>query len=66
MLRGIAFVEIRVGRFHEDAPTTRHGIAGVDRQVHEDLVDLARIRQHGTGARIQVRDDFDVVADQPG
>jgi hypothetical protein len=47
-------VEVRVGCLDRQAAAFRHGIAGVDRQVHDHLLDLARVDLHkseigGTG-----------------
>ncbi len=63
---------LRIGRVQEDIArldgqfaALRHGIAGIDRQIHQHLLDLPRVRQDvaqiGSGLRNQVQ----VFADHP-
>jgi hypothetical protein len=46
-------------------PAMRHGIAGVDRQVHDDLLDLSGIGFDRADVRARNHDQVDVFADQP-
>src|SRR5258708_1003178 len=43
MIAAVASVQIDVGGFEDQFAAVRHGVAGVDHQVHNDLFDLARI-----------------------
>ncbi len=41
-----------------------HRIACVDRQVHEDLLDLGAVHAHAPGSRIEARHDRDALAEE--
>ena len=41
-----------------------HGVAGVDRQIHQHLLDLAGIRVHDAEVIVEHRGDLDVLAQQ--
>ena len=40
----VVFVKLDVFGFDDEGPTVRHSVARIDRKVHDDLFDLARIR----------------------
>ena len=63
---GIAFVERDIGGLDGEFAALRHGIAGVDRQIHDDLFDLAGIGAHRAQFRARDHYQIDVFADQPG
>src|SRR5437867_1650525 len=64
MLRRVRVVEGRVARFDRDSPALGHRVPRVDREIHDDLLDLVRI---GACRREVVRQDgleLDVLGDQ--
>ena len=65
MERRVGLVELDFGSLDRQLPALRHGVAGVDRQVEQHLLDLARVGSHGAQALLQRRDELDVLADQP-
>ena len=62
----IAGRELALAGGDGQGPAPRHRVAGVDGQVHDDLLDLARIDMHAAGLAAQHQLDHDVLADQPG
>ena len=42
-----------------------HGVAGIERQVHDCLVHLRLVSQYRFQGRIQLGDDLDVLSEQP-
>ncbi len=66
MEAGVVGVEGDVGGLDGQLPAVRHGIAGVDRQVHDDLLDLSGIGLDRADVRARHHDQIDVFADQPG
>jgi len=65
VLLSIVFAELGDSRFDRDPPAARHCIAGVHNQIDDNLLDLARVRSHGSRGRIQQENKFDILADQP-
>src|SRR5262249_17468787 len=61
---GIAFVEHDIGGFDGEDSAFRHGVAGVDHQVHEDLLDLAGVGADGAKVGGQHQAEIDVFADE--
>ncbi len=57
-------VEHDIARFDHQPPALRHRIARVDREVHQDLLELAGIDPHAPQARLRHRDELDVLAEQ--
>ncbi len=45
--RRVFIADEDVRRLDRQRPTPRHGVAGVDGQVHDDLLDLPGIDEHG-------------------
>jgi len=54
--------DARSGRLDGDLPTVRHGVAGVDGQIHEHLLDLSGDGLHRHRRRIGHHHQFDVLA----
>ena len=65
MLRGVIVVDLDVGGFERQRAALGHRVAGVDRQIEQDLVDLAGIGEHRAERRRRADDERDVLADQP-
>ena len=65
MLVGVARVEVDVRGLDRELAALRHGITGVDREVHDHLLDLAGIRPHGGEVGREPRGELDVLAQQP-
>ena len=64
MLRRVRIVEGRVPRFDRHGPALGHRVSRVDREIHDDLLDLVRI---GACGREVVRQDgleLDILGDQ--
>ena len=66
MQTGVVRVELDVGRLNGQVSALRHGVTGIDRQVHDDLLDLARIGFDGAEIGTWNHDEVNVFADQPG
>ena len=66
MNAGKSFVERDVGGFDSEFATLRHGVAGVDGEVHDDLIDLAGIGVDGAEGGAGNHDEIDVFADHAG
>jgi hypothetical protein len=49
-----------------DPAALRHGVARVQNQVQNDLLNLGRIHLHQAEITRQIGNEFDVLADQPG
>ena len=43
MLAGVGFVQFHVGGFEGELAAVRHGVAGIEGEVHDDLLDLPGI-----------------------
>ena len=63
--RSKSLIQRDVGRLDRELAPVGHGVAGVHRQVHDDLLDLGRIGFHPSERRIEGRVELDVFADQP-
>src|SRR5690606_18046808 len=61
----VGFVPFDVGRFYGDAPAVRQGVAGVDDQVHQDLLELTWVGAGMPKIRGATQLDIDVLADDP-
>ena len=66
MRASIAFVERDIRSFNGELAAARHRIAGIDRQVHDDLLDLARISLGRAQVGSRHHHQFDILADQAG
>ena len=62
---GIGLVEFHVLGFERDLSPVGHGIARVQHQVHDDLLDLAGISFDRAQLAAGHGEDFDVFADEP-
>ncbi len=65
MATGIRGVQIRVGRLDGEPASPRHSVPGVGDEVHEDLLDLARVGGHVSEPRIPGNHQGDILPDQP-
>ncbi len=61
---GERLVDDHVGRLDAQRAALRHRVAGVDREVHQDLLDLVRIGLDRPQVRAGHRQQLDVLADQ--
>ena len=57
-------IHFRVAGLDEEFASLRHGVAGVDRQVHDDLLELALIGFHCSQVRIKAAGQFHIFPDQ--
>ena len=65
VVAGIVCVELRVGSFERELPAVRHGVAGIEGQVHDDLLDLPGIGLHRAEIACRYGQDFNVLSNQP-
>ena len=63
---GRRFRRVDVGGLDRQVAAVGHGIAGIDRQVHDDLLDLAGIGLDRADGPRRNHDQVDVFADQAG
>jgi len=52
-----------MGGLNAEPAALGHGVPGVHDQVHDDLLDLARVGSHESQRRVQRRDQADVFAE---
>ena len=64
VMHGVLGVEVDVRRFDRQAAARYHGVARVDGQVDDDLLDLSRIEADGGEVLRADRREHDVFADQ--
>ena len=64
VLPDVRLVEFDVGGLDGEIAALRHRVARVDRQVHDDLFELARVGVDAVEGRIERRHQPDVLADQ--
>ncbi len=57
-------VEVRISRFDRETPTVRHRIACIDGEVHDNLLDLTRVRIDAHQRRRGVDDKTEIFADE--
>ena len=60
----IRFIQLDIGGFNGQVSALRHGVAGVDGQVHDDLFDLSRVGLHLRQRGLQGGPQLHVFADQ--
>ncbi len=60
----VGVVQVYDRRFDRQGPALRHRIAGVDREVEDDLLELTRIGEHERRARMAHLDQVDVLPDE--
>ena len=54
VLDGVGLIELDVGRLDGDRAAEGHGVAGVDDEVHDDLVDLASVGADEAGCVVKL------------
>ena len=54
-----------VGYFQSQPTTIGHGVAGVEAEIHQDLVDLAQVRLHQPALRRHADGQADTRIDRP-
>src|SRR5207249_11048989 len=64
VLTRIGIVQLNVRGLDGELPTIGHGVAGIDGQIHDDLLDLARVGVHAPQPRRRHGDQTNVFADQ--
>ena len=64
VLFGIAGIELDVLRLDGEVPPAGHGVAGIDHQVHQHLLQVPRVGLHLPEVLPRHRPDRDVLADQ--
>ena len=62
---GIVFADELVGRLDGEPAAVGHRVPRVDHQVHDHLLELARVGVHRAELRLQRRHQRDVLADEP-
>ena len=65
MVADVGFVHLGVRGLQRHAAASRHRVAGVDDQVHENLLDLPRVGPGAAEIGSEVRLQLDVLTDQP-
>ena len=65
MLAGVRFVEDDVARLDGEAAAVGHGVARVDGEVQDHLLELARVGAHGGEIGSERGGELNVLADQP-
>jgi hypothetical protein len=61
----VGVIDIHVGRLDRQLAATGHRVAGVDRQVDQDLVDVAGVSKDAVEGRLEVGDQLYVLAKGP-
>ena len=61
----VAVIEVHVGQREVEPPATGHRVTGIDGQVDQHLLDLARVGLDRTKTRRDRGRNFDVLGDQP-
>ena len=64
MPRGFGLVETDIGGLDQNRAAVRHRITGVYDQVHDHLLDLARVGAHCSEIRGECRAQIDVLGDE--
>jgi len=65
VLTSIGIVQLNVRGLDGELPTMGHGVTGIDGQIHDDLLDLARVGAHAPQPRRRHGDQMNVFTDQP-
>ncbi len=61
---GILLIELDIAGFDGELPSARHRVAGIHGQVHDDLLELSRIRQDVSELARQMHCEVDVFTEQ--
>ena len=64
MAGGKALVQFAISRFHRQFPALRHGIAGIDREIENDLFKLPTIGLDETINVFLNMDQFNIFLDE--
>jgi len=64
-LAAVRLINIDVAGLDDEFPASRHGVARVDYQVHDHLLDLAGIRFYLSKLRFQDDSKIDIFSNQP-
>src|SRR5205823_4192791 len=62
---GVRLIQLDVRRLEDQPAAAGHGVARVDYQIEDHLLELRRIRLHVTERLARHGDQLDVLADQP-
>ncbi len=62
----VGAVQLRIRSLDQEPPSVRHGVPGVDRQIHDHLLHLTGVRTDRAQILRGADDELDVLADQPG
>ncbi len=65
MIRLKSFIHPQRAGFNDKPPTIRHGILGIDAQIHQDLFDLALVGIHCGKRGGQAHVDLDILPQSP-
>ena len=65
MIARVGFGKLFVGCFDQEFPAVWHGVAGIDRQVHEHLLDLSWIGLDPAQPGAQYHGQFNILSNQP-
>ena len=61
----VVLVEIHFGCLDCECAAVRHGVTGVDDEVHDDLLDLARVRFDEAWFRVHSENELYVLSNEP-
>ncbi len=64
MLEGVGRIDVDIARLDREPAPSRHGIAGIDHEVHHDLLDLASVDAGGVQVGGQTLGEGDVLSDE--
>jgi hypothetical protein len=65
VLSGVIFAQLNIPCFDGDSAAAWHRVASIDGEIHDDLLELSRVRLHATERCAGVKDQLDVFPDQP-
>ncbi len=60
----VSLIELNVGRFNRQLAAPRHGVTRIDRQIHDDLRHLSRVRVDPVDRWPQTGHQLDVVTNE--
>ena len=65
MASRVSRIQLGVRRLDSQPTAPGHSIAGIGGQIHDDLLDLARVGVHEAKSRVERRRQVDILSDQP-
>src|SRR5581483_4685041 len=65
VLAGMNFIDLDIRGLDGDLAAPRHGVASIDRQIHQHLFDLAGVGPDSSQTAVEDAYQFHVIADQP-